>query len=125
VNRLALLCLMRRGARMPPTNRIEGVTLKGGRVVLDGNHYVDCRFEDVTIVFAATAPTALERCAFVRVQWTFEGPAAHTMEFLNALYHGAGEGGRKLVERTFDIIRQSPRLGAPPTPAPAAQPAGS
>jgi hypothetical protein len=51
---------------------------------------------------------ALENCTFDNVTWSFSGPAANTVNFLRALYHGAGEGGKKLVEDTLQNIRKGP-----------------
>ena len=81
----------------------------GGKISLDGNEFTRCRFEDVTLVFSAKAPVSLIDCTFGNnVAWAFEGPAALTLAFMNALYHGAGEGGKQLVEKAFENIRRSP-----------------
>ena len=50
----------------------------------------------------------MSNCSFENVSWTFEGSAALTLEFLRGLYHGAGEGGKKLIENTFEMIRRLP-----------------
>jgi hypothetical protein len=81
----------------------------GGKISLDGNEFVRCRFEDITLVFSAKAPISLLDCTFGdNVAWVFDGSAAMTLAFLNALYHGAGEGGKRLVESTFENIRREP-----------------
>jgi hypothetical protein len=49
----------------------------------------------------------MANCRFENVSWVFEGPAANTLAFLQALYHGMGEGGRKLVDDTFENIRRA------------------
>lgn len=38
----------------------------------------------------------------------FAGPANYVMYFLKGIYHGMGEGGKKLAEDTFDGIRKQP-----------------
>jgi hypothetical protein len=81
----------------------------GGKVQLDGNEFIRCRFENTTLVFSAKGPVSMVDCTFANnVAWTFEGPAALTLAFLNALYHGAGDGGKQLVESTFANIRHAP-----------------
>ena len=47
------------------------------------------------------------------VKWTFDGPGSLTYSFLMALYHGGGEGGRQLVENTFDQIRKGQKPALP------------
>ena len=81
-------------------------TFRGGRVPLDGQRFVRCMFKDAKIVFTGLAPVIMEGCSFENVEWVFEGPAALTVNFLRALYQGGGEGGRKLVEATFEQIRK-------------------
>jgi hypothetical protein len=81
------------------------------RIELDGNEFIRCRFEDVILVFSARAPVSMVNCTYGNnVAWAFEGPAALTLGFLSGLYHGAGEGGKKLVESTFDKIRHASTL---------------
>jgi hypothetical protein len=47
-------------------------------------------------------------CTFKDVKWTFDGSAALTLKFMNGLYHGMGDEGKQLVEKTFENIRRSP-----------------
>ena len=74
-------------------------------VTLDNNEFIECSFDECTLQYAGTGPVALIGCTFVNVQWVFVGAAQQTLQFLQGLYHGMGEGGRKLVERTFDNIK--------------------
>ena len=83
-------------------------TFSGGRIHIDGNEYIRCRFENTTLIFSAITPTSMVDCTFVNVNWNFDGSAALTLKFLNALYHGLGEEGKRLVERTFENVRRSP-----------------
>lgn len=81
------------------------------RIELDGNEFIRCRFENATLVFSARAPVSMVDCVFGKnVAWTFEGSATLTLGFLHALYHGTGEGGKKLIEDTFERIRHAPVL---------------
>lgn len=76
------------------------------RVVLDGKHFMHCKFNGSTMEFGATAPVGMVRCEFANVKWVFTGAASLTTNFMTGLYRGAGEGGRELVEDTFAKIRK-------------------
>lgn len=84
-------------------------SFRDDRVELDGNAYGGCRFQRCELVFSATAPVSLENCRFDQCTWTFEGPAALTIDFMTGLYHGMGEGGRKLIDDTIEAIMRGGR----------------
>jgi hypothetical protein len=75
-------------------------------VKLDNNEFVECSFEECTLQYAGKGPVAMIGCTFTNVQWVFVDAAQHTLQFLQELYHGMGEGGQRLVESTFDNIRK-------------------
>jgi hypothetical protein len=89
--------------------RHEGRSFQGERVLIEGNEYIDCRFENCVMVFSGGDEKSLiSRCGFGSgVMWTFEGPAQRTIQFLAAMYHGIGAGGREQVEEIFAAIRRS------------------
>ena len=96
----------------------------GGTVQLDGQRFEGCTFVNATLVFSAKAPVSMHRCVFQNVQWVLDGAAALTVNFLRALYHGAGEGGRQVVEAMFQQLRTPPEGNNPPgDQGPAAPPA--
>src|SRR5688572_1669058 len=74
-------------------------------VKLDNNEFVECSFDECTLEYAGKGPVAMIGCTFINVQWVFVDAAQQTLQFLKGLYHGMGEGGRALVESTFDNIR--------------------
>src|SRR5215471_19093637 len=76
-------------------------------VKLDNNEFVECSFDECTLEYAAKGPVAMIGCTFSNVQWVFVDAADQTLRFLHGLYHGGGQGGRKVVESTFDNIRKS------------------
>lgn len=86
--------------------RIEDKTFEDQPVRLDGNEYIKCVFRRCELQFGGTGAVSMVECAFDRCSWSFTGPAALTVQFMMALYHGAGEGGRDLIERTFEDIRR-------------------
>lgn len=98
---------------------------QGGRVLLDGSEFYSCRFEGTIMVVTGTAPATLKDCAFINVRWEFDGPASLTLNFLAAMYQGAGEGGKQLVEQVFDTIRGKAHQTLSPAAAEARATAGS
>jgi len=75
-------------------------------IQLDGNHYVNCTFKRCKLQYGGLATVSLENCNFHQCSWTFTDAAARTVNFMEGLYHGTGEGGRELIEKTFDNIRK-------------------
>ena len=75
------------------------------RIALDGQQFIGDRFELCELVYSGGEPPTMVNCTFHRVEWIFDGAASNTIAFLGALYSGMGQGGKDLVERTFDSIR--------------------
>ncbi|MGH2617093.1 MAG: hypothetical protein ACRDJC_17815 [Thermomicrobiales bacterium] len=73
---------------------------------VDGKWFKNCTFYRCKIIFNGAEATKFERCTFTECQWVFDKGAEKTLEYLTALYHGLGEGGRAIVEGLFDSIRQ-------------------
>ena len=84
-------------------------TYSGVHVKLDDNDFTDCTFHRCTLDYSGTAPVSFVGCSFDDVNWVFSGPAQNTLSFLQGLYHGMGEGGKALVEATFDNLRKAPQ----------------
>ncbi|WP_083870923.1 hypothetical protein [Marinobacter santoriniensis] len=78
---------------------------RGGTVQLDNNSFTACTFDNCALEFGGTGPVELNECSFNNVQWIFTGAAKNTLNFLHGMYSGMGEGGRQIVEATFDNIR--------------------
>ncbi len=100
--------------------KLTGQEFRDEEIALDFHQFESCRFVRCKLVFHGYAGAALDRCEFIDVQWGFGGPAAATMGFLAAMYHGGGEVGRSLVEGTLQAIRTSPTgppQGWPPGPS--------
>jgi len=98
--------------------RFEASVFTGGRIEIDGNEFVRCRFDGTKLVFKGLAPVTMVQAEFNNVEWVFDGPAANTLFFLRSVYHGLGDSGRQLVERTFEMIRQAPPAPRPLTEQP-------
>jgi hypothetical protein len=87
-------------------NRIENQTFEDQTVRLDGNQYSQCKFRRCVLQYGGSEIPELENCEFHECSWSFTEAAARTVQFMTALYHGAGQGGRELIEQTFENIRQ-------------------
>jgi len=81
-------------------------TFRDTRVAVDGHEYRGCKFIRCTIVYSGGAPPQFVDCLFQGSTWAFEDAASRTIAFMTALYHGMGEGGRALIEQTFEAIRR-------------------
>jgi len=102
----------------------SGKTISKSTEVIDGNHYVDCRFENCTLVFRGGEVPRITGCHFENCQWQFEDAAERTLLFMRQLYHGMGAGGAQLIEATMAQLRQpitQAQIGTPQA-APAAAP---
>jgi len=84
----------------------EGATFKDETVVLDGNEYRNCTFNNCEIVYNGKAHVALNGITFNDCRWTFDGPAGLTIEFMTALYQA---GMKELIDGTFKNIRRGAR----------------
>lgn len=92
--------------------RYNKTAFRGRAMVIDGNEYLGCKFENCTIVFCGAAPVVLDACTFEGCQWTFDGPAARTAQFMAALYQMGGSA-QALIQRTL----QMPASAQAPEPA--------
>ncbi len=79
---------------------------KNEEVRVDGNIFIDCAFKNCVLVYAGGPPPTMVGCGFGSCSWSFVEHAANTVKFMRAMYHGMGDGGRELVEQTFENIRK-------------------
>ena len=82
------------------------------QVMLSGEEYENCTFTRCQLVYTAGAPVRLSGNTLTHCQFRFHGPAAHTMHFLRAMYHGLPPEGKQIVEKAFEQIRRPPDGGA-------------
>lgn len=59
-------------------------TITGSHIV-DGQAYVNVQFRNATLVYTGGQPPAFSECRFDATTFSFEGPAAQTLQFLNAM----------------------------------------
>jgi hypothetical protein len=81
-------------------------TFADSREVVDGNKYSHCRFDRCQIVYCGGELPHIVGCTFDACVWHFEDAAQRTLQFMNQLYHGTGDEGRKLIEETLELVRQ-------------------
>ena len=91
--------------------RNSNQTFTKEEIHMDFNNFKECKFIDCNLVYHGYGPIGMEGCSFINSRWTFADSAANTVQFMAALYHGAGEGGQKLIEMTFENIKAGRPLG--------------
>lgn len=86
-------------------------TFRDQTVVLDGNEFDHCVFENCTLEYQGVKPVVLNGSSMTNCKWAFKGPAANAVQFMSAMYQ-SGADGAVLIESTFNTIRglaQTPR----------------
>ena len=86
--------------------KFKDKAFKNETIEIDFNHFSNCQFDGCTFVYHGHGVIGLDGCTFTNVSWNFAGFASNTISFMNALYHGAGEAGKDLIEATFTDIRK-------------------
>ena len=82
----------------------ENKTFTNSTIELDGHEFKNCRFTGCQFVYRGGKPPTLVNCSFDNFPLTLEGPAADTLRFMAAMYHG---GFSSVIEPTFDNIRSN------------------
>ena len=98
----------------------QNKTFSYKRVELGGNIFHNCTFEHCELVFDGHRSPTFKDNEFIDSVFVFVDQAVRTLYFLSNIYH-AGDGGRLVVEKTFEDIRtrafhgREVRTIAPPT----------
>ena len=87
------------------TTRIAGYEFENEDVIIDFTVYESCFFKKCRIIYYGHGPFQMKSDTFEDCTYELAGPAANAIAYLRALYHGNNEGGRALVENTFQMIR--------------------
>jgi len=82
-------------------------TFKNETVNLDGNTFTGCTFRECVFVYKAMDVFTLTASHFYDCKFSLAGPAMLTLQALAMFYRGMGDGGKALVENTFESIRQN------------------
>src|SRR6266702_1680469 len=88
--------------------KFEGKPFKNETIDIDFNQFRNCQFDGCTLVFHGYGAIVFKGCSFKDVKWSITDAAAVTVTFMQGLYHGCGEGGKALIEETFNDIRKAP-----------------
>ena len=95
-------------------------TFENQRVELADNRYHQCVFKNCELVFDGHRSPTFSDNQFIDSVFVFTDHAVRTLYFLSNIYH-AGDGGREVIERTFQDVRDGAFHGsevrtiAPPT----------
>ena len=87
------------------TTKHAGYDFEDEDVVLDFASFDTCGFKNCNIIYYGHGPVSLQGCSFESCRYSFEGPAQAAIAYLSALWQDANQGGRELVEATFQNIR--------------------
>jgi len=99
----------------------ENQSFRNERIELSGNAYHGCTFDHCELVYRGDPSPTFADNQFIDSVFLFKDAAIRTIYFLSNMYH-AGAGGREVVEKTFENIRQrairghTARTEAPHTP---------
>jgi len=86
--------------------KFEKQTFTDQEIRLDGNEFVECQFKNCTVTYGGGPIPKLAGCSFVDIRLSFAEAALNTLAFMTILCQGFGEGGKQLIEQTFENIRQ-------------------
>lgn len=84
-----------------------GVTYTDELIRVDGQVFIECRFERCSLEFAGEILPTFVGCTMIDVSWRFVGGAGNTIGFLQMVYHSFGEGGQEFVRTLFQFILDS------------------
>lgn len=83
----------------------ENSSFQSDRIHIDGHSYKNCKFKGCEIIYSGGDLPSVVGCEFHETKWTMDGAAARTLLMLKSVYHGMGDGGKTLIEDTFNNIR--------------------
>lgn len=83
----------------------QNKTFKNERVDLSGSSFHGCRFENCELVYRGDRSPTFQDNEFIDSRFVFTDEAIRTIYFLSNMFH-AGQGGKEVVEKTFEDIRQ-------------------
>ncbi len=74
---------------------------------IDNKNFIKCVFTSCKLVYSGEGSVGLNGCTFNNCRWGFTGSASNTISFLKGMYHGMGEEGKKILDRTIEDIKAS------------------
>lgn len=89
---------------------------KNDEIVVDGNEYIDCRFDNCVLIFEGGEPPIFKGCSFASIKIQLQGEASRTTSYLNKLFNN---GLPDEVEQVLDDVKTGfITLPADPLPCP-------
>jgi hypothetical protein len=79
-------------------------TFENARVELGNSRFHNCTFSHCELVYRGDPSPTFQDNEFIDSTFVFRDEAIRTLYFLSNIYH-AGEGGREIIEQTFDDVR--------------------
>ncbi len=79
-------------------------TFENERVELVGDRFHNCIFTNCELVFDGHRSPTFSDNEFIDSVFVFTEHAVRTLYFLSNIYH-AGDGGRQVIEQTFQDVR--------------------
>ncbi len=79
-------------------------TFENERIELHGKVFRDCTFNNCELVYDGDRSPTFNNNKFIDSVFVFTGSAVRTLYFLGNIYH-AGEGGREVIDQTFEDIK--------------------
>lgn len=80
-------------------------TFENTRLDLHGNAYQGCTFKNCELVYDGDRSPTFHNNQFIDTVFVFTGAALRTLYFMGNMYH-AGEGGREVIEKTLNDLKQ-------------------
>lgn len=74
-------------------------TFSGDGVETDGNHFSNCRFENLSLLYSGGPHPQFDNCAFDNTGWFFTDGALRTIQFLQKI--NAAPGGQEFIASLF------------------------
>ena len=81
-------------------------TYEGLQIFIDGGTFVECTFNNCTMIYSGLMQGQIQSCRFEGCEWKFSGPARNGLDFLGVIY-SIGDSGREIVEGIFQGIRDA------------------
>jgi hypothetical protein len=75
-------------------------------VVLDGEHFADCEFQDCRLVYSGGPAPTFANCRFNNCEWKLDDAAARTLEHLKTIW---AQGGKAPVQAMIKDITGATR----------------
>jgi hypothetical protein len=98
-------------SRRMKQNYYQGQTFRNESIELSGNRFHGCTFEKCKLIYRGDISPTFKDNHFIDSVFEFADAAMRTIYFLSGMYH-AGNGGREIVEDTFERIRRNAIHGA-------------